>query len=237
MTAREPAIASAAADWLEATGLEVYEEVQSPDTYKRADLVGVGAQALVVVECKVGLTGYVIQQARNWLPYCNASWVAFGGTGGKRPRVSSRLLAECRAEGIGVLCVYPDSDHEPRIVLPALVRDTLPAHDSLRDALDPDQRRGVGAARAGSNGGGYHTPFRATVKRIAEIVAGYPDGIDVEDLLPIVKQSGGHHYRRDRSFVASIPGHVKAGRVPGVRLVKTFGRKATMLRPVERTDA
>ena len=238
MTAREPAVASRAAQWLEDQGLEVYQEVECHQ--RRADLVGAGSEVLIVVECKLRLGLDLIEQAEHWKPYANARICAYLDARTRRPfrssepRTRQAALRICREWGIGVLRI-PEDERDPlEEEVRAIIQPRPRAHDYLRDALAPEQRLDGGAAEAGTNRGGYHTPFRRTALLVSEIVSKHPEGIQVSDLLDTIKERGGHHYASDKGFKTSILLVVKRGIVPGVRIgKKAFGRKASVLVPVE----
>jgi len=237
VTAREPAIAEAAADWLESLGLDVYEEVHLGYGARVPDLVGSGSESLVVVECKCRLGLDLIEQADYWRRHSNAYWAAFMRSEPKRgfrnePR--TRWLAEwiCVERGIGILEIDLNEGTEPRIVVPAIVHETPRAAYRLRDALRPENRRGAGPA-AGTNRGGYTTTFRRTAERVVAIVTAHPDGIDVKSIVAELNADGGHHYSNDRSAENQIRILVKRG-IPvfrGIKIAKVFGRHSTVLRP------
>lgn len=245
MTAREPAIAECAADWLESMGLEVYEEVRIHDGGRIADLVGVGADSVVVVETKVRLGLDVIEQADRWKPYANAVWAAFADIrtrhrGFERGQPRTRYLAMwlCEQLGIGILSV-PDYDTAlPNVLVPAQIREARGV-SILRERLAPEQRRGASGARAGSTGGGYHTPFRRTATLVAEIVSEHPGGIDIQSLCAEVNARGGHHYGSgDKGFQTQIPILAKRGVIRGVKVAKRYGsRRPTRLVPADVEEA
>lgn len=247
MVAKEPMIARRAAQWLGDQGLEVYQEVRVAYADRIADLVGAGAEALVVVECKTHLGLDVIEQAEYWLPECNASWIAFAdirsrrrGYGGRPPRTRRLALKFCKWLGIGVLAIPEGEADPPEILVPAQIHPTEPFMDRLRERLVPEQRVGAGYAEAGTRNAGIWTVFRDTADLVTEIVAEHPNGADIDTVLAEVDARGGHHYQSDRSFRSNMLKQIRRGTVPGVKVSKAskaFGRRPTVLVPTERSES
>lgn len=149
----EAELANVAHDWLERVrGCTVHQEVECGS--RRCDLVG-RRQApegrIIAVECKLALGADVWNQCLHWTAgYAHEVWAAV-----RRARRRSEAFAirqRCfRGSGIGILEVAGDT---ARVLAPAAVFGFKNA--ALAGFLHPAQ---VVRGLAGSNHGGYSTPY------------------------------------------------------------------------------
>lgn len=180
----------------------VYQEVTGKGISGRADIVGVRGPLVMVVECKTSLSLKLLDQLCAWRGEANYIVGAFGGG-----RVGNAAHAFCRAEGVGLWAVVCDEIAEK--VAPRLHRQRW---SHLRNAIRPEHQSDE-YAKAGTRGG-YWTPFRGTCDELARIVRKHPDGIELREALLRFK----HHYANRTSAVSALPGLIRRGVVPGVRI-------------------
>lgn len=213
--ATEESLAAAVIPWLADQDFEVFQEVQSSRAGKRADLVGRRGSTIIVVECKLQFGERIVSQGRRWLRECNIVYVAV-------PTLSVHghgvLSYACRSLGIGVIEVSPRlSNHAVcdyiEIIAPAIRRTR---GSDLVSALREEHKT---ECMAGTNGGGYWTPFRATCRAIAEFVTQNP-GVTLRDTIAGIK----HHYASEVGARGAIRKWIELGRIPGVRLEVESGK-------------
>lgn len=173
---------------------------------------------LWAIETKTSLSFEVVAQARRWRHYAHLASVCVPAT-----RRNSRDLGRefalrvCEAEGVGVLTFDPQRGESERIrvdVGPRPVR--RPLTERLRAALHQEQKT---AAPAGSNRGGYWTPWQRTCREIVARVKGQP-GITIAALLEGLE----HHYASHASARGSILKWAEGGRIKGVRVSRADGK-------------
>jgi len=171
---------------LQEWGWEVYQEVIGRNG--RCDVVGKRGQLLWAVECKLTFGLSVIEQAINWKGQAHYVSISTPST-----RYSSRIGNQIlRHYGIGHLeCKM---DHYSETVKPHLNRKIKPI------ALHEEQKHG---AQAGTNGGGYHTPFRNTVNLLIRRVHQKP-GIEFKTLITEID----HHYSSLASAKSCLRGFI-----------------------------
>jgi hypothetical protein len=186
---------------LQHQGYETYEEVSAIG--KRADIVAVRGRVIMVVETKTALSLQLLDQLARWDGFAHyiIAAVPLG-------RVSAAAQQWLRHHGHGLWKVGCDEIHED--ISPRLARTAL--DHWIRNALSPEQRSGD-YAKAGSNSGGYWTPFRNTCKELQRIVQSEP-GIE----LRVALGKFSHHYASAKSARSALPGLIRKGIVQGIRL-------------------
>lgn len=206
----EADVARAAERWLASNGWVVYREVSDGYGSARADLVGLQFDATHVVECKTRLSLDLIEQAHGWLKRSeevSVCVVARTNTYDRLPIVVMKQL------GIGLLSVSPD--HKPewagvRVEAVARWHRVRRDDDHIRARLFPEQR---GMGEAGTNRGGYVTPFRLWMRDVAEFVAANP-GASVSEVIA-GKQ---HMYSNDKAAKRALNRALFGGWCDGVRI-------------------
>jgi hypothetical protein len=197
----EADLARAVLTELQRQGYTTYEEVQVWRGGDRADIVAVRGPVVMVVETKQSFSLALLDQCLNWMPEANIVIAACGTA-----RVGEAGWRFCKQNGIGRWLVGFGEISEK--VAPAFRRRVS---TRLRDALREEQRTGE-YARAGSMGGGYWTPFRATVAELTRVAQKQP-GIELRDALAEVK----HHYASRASALTAIPALIRKGIIEGIR--------------------
>lgn len=213
----ETTLAAAVVAWLEDQDWDVYQEVQCHAG--RADIVAVRRRISWIIEVKTRASLEVIWQAAYHRGAANYLSIA-----APHRRNPGPLAEIAEWKGIGWLDVSAGDYGEA-----PTVRETIAAplhrrlvHD-VRELLRPEHKT---HAPAGTSGGGYWSPFKATCREVLTYVSLRP-GCSVKDLVAGIKT----HYRSSSSARAAIPYWVEAGKVPGVRLERD-GR-AVRLFPTE----
>lgn len=202
---------------LQTQGFETYEEVVHRGS--RADVVAVRGPVTMIVEVKAAMSIRLLDQLMVWRGAAHLIVAAVGSH-----RMGAAVHRLLHLEGFGVWMVGYDEIHEK--VKPRLHRA---ASGEMRRRLVNDQRSGV-SAQAGTNGGGYWTPFAATARDLRRFVASHP-GISLREALGQVS----HHYSSSKSAMGALPGLLRKGVITGVRLDDTGSR--LLLYPVKSAPA
>ena len=200
---------------------DVYQEVQLRQGGPIADLVVTQRKLVGIVECKQSLGLPVLEQAFGWKPYAHLVWVATWKNG-NRSQLAWNIMKDY---GLGYITQYrtnPDSNYADERFAPRLLR--LPPNlELLTQKLKPEHKTTVAA---GSNRGGYLTPFKMTCWELSRIVEEQP-GITLREALGKFK----HHYASTRSAMCNLPQWIAKGKVSGVRLDRSDGRPRLQLEP------
>ena len=201
----EAEMARAVVAELQLLGYETYEEVSVGYGGKRADIVAVRGPVIAIVECKTSMSLRLLDQVCEWHGYAHIIIAAVPHC--RRGQSVFRLLKSIGA-GLWFVGQY---DGVREDIAPRLNR-SVPSAYRLRKSLNEAQRSGA-CLPAGSNGGGYWTPFLGTCRAIAETVKAEP-GISLREALA----KAGHHYSSTKSALSSMPGLIHKGIVVGVRI-------------------
>lgn len=210
--------------YLRDLGWEVYQEVSwGQGGNKRADIVAVQDRVIWILELKKTFGFDVLAQAEEWIHWNCAHKVSVVTPEPKKGRVKAYGFRKKMAEHIGAGWLQvrngrwgqPDfvsTEATPRIQ--RRLRD-----DHLGTFIREEHKT---ALEAGSQGGGYWTPFRGTALAVQETVRTCP-GITLKELIEKVD----HHYRSDAGARSSIRKWVSQGVIEGVEFRKE-GRKLTL---------
>jgi hypothetical protein len=204
---------------LQSLGFETYEEVTNGGS--RADIVGLRGPVVAVVETKATMSLAFLNQLLYWRGFAH---LVIGACGyGRTVGAAHRL---CQLEGIGLWSVGFESVREE--IAPVLRRKAYT--EKIRKRCVPENRTGETAyAQAGTNGGGYYTPFRKTARALTDIVRQKP-GIALRDAMTEIS----HHYRSDATARSAMPSLIERGAVGGIRIERE-GR-LVRLYPTEQAD-
>lgn len=208
----EAELGEAVAAWLEVQGWDVFPEVQIFSGGARADIVATRGRHVWVVECKRAFGLAVIAQADAWRRFSHLTSVAVPGARNS----DSRLFGEriCKERGIGI--IHPQRElptewHSHWGYKPPALRRKADAAE-LRSRLDPGHKR----HRPGNADSSYHTPFRATCERLAELVKS-KTRVTIREAIDGIA----HHYQSDVSARSCMRSWVRGGHVAGVALDET----------------
>lgn len=213
----EESLGEAVIAWLEDLKLNVYQEVELKHTNGRCDVVAVRDERWIwTIELKTRFGLEVLSQAERWLRmgYAHRSSIAI-----PVPVHSDALhlgLRVANTLGVGVIVVGGESVRE--MVAPRFLR--APRSGAMLQTLEDGHKT---AAKAGTNGGGFWTPFRSTCNTLREYVARHP-GAKLKDAIEGIK----HHYASNASARAHLAGWIERGLVEGVELKRDEAGKITL---------
>jgi hypothetical protein len=224
---KETDLAALVVDWMTQDGWDVYQEVLTGQGV--ADIVGRRGKVTHVVECKLSANFDVIGQA--WRQQAAGEYVSVAVPYPKRGGGAwATFCHACKLMGIGVLAVAPEGWGRLRVMeaVPPrwnrpYLKNAIGKHPRKRyrpllaDMLCEEQKT---AAMAGTNAGGYHTPFKATCSRVQAFVRDHP-GCSPKECIAGVE----HHWAKT-SAPYTLAAFVGKGIVPGVRVEKIGGRLA-----------
>lgn len=231
---KEIELGRVARDWLRARSpdssvpcpvLLVHQEVET--SRGRADLVGRGRGYVVAVECKVSFGQPVIAQAQRWLDVVSESWVCVPA-----PKRGGETInrGRCANLGIGILEVAGGSVGHVQLPTRRYPKGAAGFWDRY---WHPDQES---RAEAGTNRGGYSTPWSRTAAALVAYVAEHP-GVELKEALKALPEL---HYRRLNSAVGTTSrllltvGPRRPAALAGIR-IEGKGSKATLW-PVDKED-
>lgn len=211
----EADLASAVIGHLRATGWDIYQEVTTG--WGVADIVAKQPNSRVcwVIECKMALGFGVLEQAIRQQHIANRVSIAVPG-GHKGSNAAARC---CESLGIGFLECSPGLGVSER-VLARLNRALLGKwnRSSLADILRPEHQT---HAEAGTNRGGYWTPFKETCRKVVGYVQLHP-GATAKDVIDSIE----HHWT-GKSARYTMLNCIERGIIPGVR-AKREGKSITI---------
>ncbi len=207
----EAQVARAAETWLRLEGFDIYREVSDGYAGARADLVGRRGRTVHVVETKTRLSLDLIDQAAAWIGRAEQVSVCVPDRAGTYDRLPIVVL---RQLGVGLLEARSLEGAWANAVvgLPARWHRVRGPDRRGRDpvlSLLRDEQRTQG--EAGTNLGGYATPFRRTMHAVAEHVRANP-GCTIRDVVAAVE----HHYPTEKSARACVARAIVDKLCPGV---------------------
>lgn len=165
----------------------------------RADIVARQGSIVWVIETKTTFGLPVIEQAKRWS--LHAHLVSVG-----TPSYPGEFGQEvCRLFGVGIISsgrTYSDGSGTKEVLRPRLNRKPW----KLPRLCEEHKTY----AEAGTNGGGYFTPFRRTMRIVEEEVRRTP-GITIKELVKRVD----HHYCSDSTARQCLAKWLMSGEIPG----------------------
>lgn len=211
---KETDLAQVVIAWLQDLRWDVYQEVTGAPG--RADIVARQGPLLWVIETKSTFGLHVLGQANSWRPHAHRVSVAVPYSRMVAAPFAGEVL---RNFGIGLLIVSMQEKRVQERIRPALNRKPwkIPACCPEHQTYAP----------AGTNGGGYYTPYTRTCRLVVGEVKQSP-GITMKELVDRVD----HHYASPASARQSFKFWIERGEIPGV---ETFYNEAKRLcvRPKE----
>lgn len=206
----EAALAGVVVAWLRASGHRVFQEVEHEGAV--ADIVATRGEEVTVVECKLGMSLSVLEQAHRWLRRAHRVYAAvpfYADTTREHGRFA-RVI--CETLGIGLLeVVTPVSDEAGRVhlILESPLREPEASRRPLLSVLCPEHET---YAAAGSPTGHRWTPFRATEQALVAYVTAHP-GVLAREAVKAIK----HHWPA-RSATGRALVLIRSGVIHGVRI-------------------
>lgn len=200
---------------LVADGWDVYQEVSIPGG--RADVVATRGRLLSIFETKLSLSLELLEQCRRRVGWAHLVYAVVPR--GKSRRAGANIFGHF---GIGVWEIRGDGDgYIGCLSHPSFCRGA--DADATRSALYEAQKT---AAAAGSNRGGYHTPFRETEARLESLLQHGP--MKIKAALAEID----HHYGSAKSARACVIGRIKDGTMAGIGIRKE-GREVIIFKKAE----
>jgi hypothetical protein len=182
--------------WLEEQHWDVYQEVVFKHQSARADIVAVRAGLVWVIETKTSLTLAVLEQASNWCAHLRSIAVpgcfSDGGGRGTAYGIARNYLK------IGIIEVGGKRGYVCEVVDPPIMREYHNCAKRMRSQLKEEHKHYLAA---GSNGGGYYTPYRETMEHVRRFIAAHP-GCTLKQIMDDLK--GLHHYASTASARSGV---------------------------------
>lgn len=214
----EAGLAVEVISYLEQDGWVIYQEV-APSRYvsQIADIVATkqlcrGRLLVHVVEVKQSLNLGVIEQAQHWRRMAHQVSVAF-----KEPKKRNRnhefARRICRDYGLGVLEVTkPTRWNRSRVTRVAVGQfNRNPVFDWSKVLCEEMKT----VCAAGTPGGGYWTPFKATCADLVQYVRGH-QGCTFQEAVAAIS----HHYANEKSARANLKDMVEKGVVKELEVIR-----------------
>lgn len=188
----EADVGDAARRYFADLGFATFAEVRTGRGDRRFDLVATRSALVVVVECKLRLSWDLIEQGVEARPWAHRVFLAVPEARSLRYDGVRDTLA---ATGLGLLVAHRDGgDPYMRESRAAAWRRRPPHAASLRATLCAEMNEGT---VPGQNGGGYWTPFRATMRAVERVLRDAGSELPTRELLARVVAKDGHHYGSD----------------------------------------
>ena len=193
MKRRETDVAAPVAKWLKEYAWDVYQEVSLGYADRRVDIVATRGPIIWAIEVKQSMSLALLDQAMSLVQIAHQVSVA---TPRLRHKGGLRYIDEVlRVKGLGRLSVNGEYIFES--VTPELHRWARVGR--IRDNLCEEQKDGW--AQAGSNRGGFFTPFAGTRRALLTFVESHP-GCTLKEAIAGIE----HHYSTDKSALGSLYG-------------------------------
>ena len=201
----ETDVAASIIAYLDNLHWEVFQEVTG--AAGRADIVARQGSLIWIIEAKTTFGLPVIAQARRWRQH--AHLVSVG---------TPRYLGDfdfgrevCQMVGVGILCASHRPQHADGSMSSELLRPRLNRHPHRLPKLCEEHKT---YAPAGTNGGGYFTPFNRTCKDIRDVVTRAGEGMPLKRVIDLVD----HHYNSNSTARNCMRKWIECGKVPGVEI-------------------
>ena len=199
----ETEVAASIIAYLENLQWEVFQEVTIAGG--RADIVARQGSLIWIIETKTTFGLPVIEQARRWKT--RAHMVSVG-----TPSWPGEFAKEvCGLFGIGILYASRQPQYADGSMSTELLRPKLNRHPGKLPKLCEEHKT---YAPAGTNGGGYFTPFNKTCKDIRAVVLRHGEGMPLKKVIDMVD----HHYCSSSTARSCMRKWIECDKVPGVEI-------------------
>lgn len=190
---KETDLAERVINWLEDQHWEIYQEVQFRGYGGIADIVAVRAGYLWIIECKTSMTFTVLEQASLW--HCHFRSIAIPAT---NRALKGRGIAYKIAKDYLKLGIIEVGDGVHEYLDAPLMREYHNYSKRMISQLCEEQKHYL---KAGSNGGGYYTPYRRTMDHVKDFITSHP-GCTLKEIMNDI--GGEHHYASNQGARTSI---------------------------------
>jgi len=191
---KETELAEIVISWLENQHWDIYQEVCVPGGV--IDILAVRNNRCWAIETKTKLSLTVMDQAFRRTTHYRSVAVP-------RSKYSDHYLQHKIAKNylyIGVLEINPISKQVEEIIEAKLMREYNFYAKNIINKLTPEQKT---YAKAGTNNGGYYTPYRQTIDEIKTFLRRHP-GSTIKDIVGHLDRYKLHHYASPNSAKQSI---------------------------------
>lgn len=177
--------------WLQEQHWEIYQEVEFRRMGGRADIVAVRHGIIWIIETKMAMSLEVLQQASHWPSHYRSIGVPKARRNANRDyRVAKDYYR------VGVIEVSLGGDVQEVIKPPAYLKN----HKTSKIMIGQLVEQHKTFAKAGTNKGGYYTPYRNTMITIKRFVENKP-GCTIDDVFDSI---GKMHYASKMSFKGNV---------------------------------
>lgn len=193
--------------WLEEQHWDVYQEVQFSGGI--ADIMAVKGGYLWVIECKTSFTLKVIEQAKNWRTHFRSVCIPKKKAAFSYDRSHGIEADLAEYFKIGII-EFDSRTAQSQWAYRNCIKEVIPApimkeyHEYSKkyiNNLRPEHKK---YSEAGSNNGGYWTPYKETMQTVKHIIKHNP-GLTLKELLD--KLGDNHHYM---SVKVSLPSALRS---------------------------
>jgi len=189
---KETDLAKRVVEWLRDQHWDVYQEVKFSGHGGIADIVAVRAGLLWIIECKTCVTFTVLDQAARWQSHFRSIAVPSSHDRGGR-LMAYRIAKDYLRIGIIEVGELDIGEYSP----PPPMREYHKCAKRMMSELCEEHKSRLAA---GSNGGGYFTPYRRTMDEVRRYVS-YNPGCTLKQIMSGLQQ---HHYASDASARSCI---------------------------------
>jgi hypothetical protein len=187
----EQDLAKDVVEWLENQRWDVYQEVKAFGHI--ADIVAIGSNLVWVIECKRSLTLSVMEQAYGWRTHLRSIAVPYT----KRKKNGRSLAYEIAKNYLKIGVIEVSNFGIREVVNAPLMKEYSNSANHLESLLREEHKH---FAKAGSNSGGYYTPYQATIKAIKKFIGTNP-GSTLKEIIDVL---GKGHYASNSSCRQSL---------------------------------
>ncbi len=189
--------------YLEDHKWDVYQEVQSRQFGKVADIVAVQNNVVWIIECKTNFGLKVLEQANNWYGYANYISIA------TPPNKTNKFIEDFMIyKGIGHISITEYDYYEK--IKPYLNRKAY-----TKKVLSILNEKHKTFAEAGNNERKHFTPFQNTVLEIQRVVKN-KQGILFNDLIKEIN----HHYKTSSTAKSCLKQWIETGVIKNIFIRK-----------------
>lgn len=175
-------------------GYEVYKEVVAKKTSKRADMILVKDDVYINIETKLTFSNKLLEQVYFWKHNCHKAYLCIPSKKENTPSKNKFLHKICEDYGIGVIYVYFNRS-EPYVSIE--IESSFNSEPENLPTLYCEQKESV----AGTNKGGYITPFKITWQNITKYLSNSnQQEVEINELLSNIS----HHYKNNASAKLNI---------------------------------
>lgn len=172
---------------------EVFSEVLSEHSSRRADVVVRQDKIITVIEMKTTLSMDLLEQANRWLYKANYVYIAIPHP--KDGHINEYARKCLRRDGIGILTVdfryakyYMSSIEEMGILVPVTEISNPKLFRRVKTNWDKcltEEHKNT--LIGGSKGGGYITPYSTTISAVKRCLKYHPEGVSLNDIVQKVQ--------------------------------------------------